>query len=181
MALLNIFAMSKAFTREDDDIPERPVLPRSAPALPPGAKNFLTPDGERRLRAELERLTRMESSEVADAAGADRSDGAQRLGAADRQRRLQIQQGLAMAVVVAPPPRPWEQVRFGATVTVRADGGAETRYRIVGVDETDVDRDWVSWVSPIARALLNARMGQRVRLKFPGGEQGVEIAGIVYE
>ena len=66
-------------------------------------------------------------------------------------------------------------------MTVRDGGGVETRYRIVGVDETDLDRDWVSWVSPIARALLNARLGQRVRLKFPGGEQGVEIVGIAYE
>ena len=173
--------MSKAFTREDDDVPERPVLPRSAPALPPGAKNYLTPDGERRLRAELERLTATELSQPADAMGADTDAGARNRGAAGQQRRLQIQQSLQSAVVVAPPPGPWEQVRFGATVTVRDGDGAETRYRIVGVDEMDVDRDWVSWVSPIARALLNGRVGQRVRLKFPNGGQGVEIVGIAYE
>lgn len=173
--------MSKAFTREDDDVPERPVLPRSAPALPPGAKNFLTPDGERRLRAELGRLTETESSQPAGARAADAPVGARSRGTAEQQRRLQIQQSLETAVVVAPPAGPWEQVRFGATVTVRADGGAETRYRIVGVDETDLDRDWVSWVSPIARALLNGRLGQRVRLRFPSGERGVEIVGIAYE
>ena len=173
--------MSKAFTREDDDVPERPVVPRSAPSLPPGAKNYLTPDGERRLRAELRRLTPTEPSQRAAAMAADTEIGARGREAANRQRRLQIQQSLESAVVVSPPPGPWEQVRFGATVTVRDGGGAETRYRIVGVDETDLDRDWVSWVSPIARALLNARLGQRVRLKFPSGEQGVEIVGIAYE
>ena len=173
--------MSKAFTREDDDVPERPVLPRSAPALPPGAKNYLTPDGERRLRAELERLTQTEPSPPADATAADTAVGVQSRETAGLQRRLQLEKSLQSAVVVAPPPGPWEQVRFGATVTVRDASGTETRYRIVGVDEMDVDRDWVSWVSPIARALLNGRVGQRVRLKFPGGEQGVEIVGIAYE
>ena len=160
--------MSKAFTREDAEVPERPVRPRSAPALPPGSRNFITPDGERRLRAELERLLQVTPS----------GSGA---GAADRGRMAQLEAGLRSAVVVAPPPGPWEQVRFGATVAVRDASGAETRYRIVGVDETDLDRDWVSWVSPIARVLLNARVGQRVRLKFPAGEQGVEIVGIAYE
>ena len=164
--------MSKAFTREDDDVPERPVLPRSAPALPPGAKNYLTPDGERRLRAELERL--LQATQSGLGTGSDPS-------ADDRGRMAQLEACLGSAVVVAPPPGPWEQVRFGATVTVRDASGMETRYRIVGVDEMDVDRDWVSWVSPIARALMNARLGQRVRLKFPGGEQAVEIVGIAYE
>lgn len=164
--------MSKAFTREVDDVPERPVLPRSAPALPPGAKNFHTPDGVRRLRAELERLTKVVGS------GAGAESGAS---AGDRRRMEQLEACLRSAVVVAAPPEPWEQVRFGATVTVRDEGGVETRYRIVGVEEMDVDRDWVSWVSPIARALLNARVGQKVRLKFPGGERGVEVVGIAYE
>ena len=80
-----------------------------------------------------------------------------------------------------PPAPPWDQVRFGTTVTVRKPSGDETRYRIVGVDEMDVDRDWVSWLSPIARALLNARLGQRVRFKFPSGEEELEITAIAYE
>jgi transcription elongation factor GreB len=72
-------------------------------------------------------------------------------------------------------------VRFGATVTVRERNGEASVYRIVGVDEMDLDRNWVSWLSPIAKALLNARPGQRVRFKSPAGEQELEITGITYE
>ena len=64
--------------------------------------------------------------------------------------------------------------------TNRDAAGEESTYRIVGVDEADVDRDWVSWVSPIARALLNARLGQRVRFRFPAGEDELEVVRIEY-
>ena len=65
--------------------------------------------------------------------------------------------------------------------SVRETSGAESSYRIVGVDETDIDRNWVSWLSPIAKALLNARVGQRVRFKFPSGEAELEIVSVAYE
>ena len=67
------------------------------------------------------------------------------------------------------------------SVLVRSSSGEESRYRIVGVDETDIDRGWVSWVSPIARALVNAQVGQRVRFKFPSGEEELEIVEIAFE
>ena len=67
------------------------------------------------------------------------------------------------------------------TSTVREDTGVESSYRIVGIDETDLDRGWVSWLSPIAKTLLNARLGQRVRFRFPAGEQDLEILKITYE
>jgi transcription elongation factor GreB len=169
--------MSKAFTRESDDAPEPRPLPRFATSLPPGAKNYLTPDGARRLQQELDGLIQKRSTIVA--LPADR-EARRQLPALD-QRILQLQQSLPTAVIAPPPALPWEQVRFGATVTVREAGGMETRYRIVGVDETDLDRDWVSWLSPIARALLNARIGQRVRFKSPAGEEQLEIVGITYE
>lgn len=158
--------MSKAFTRESDDAPEKPITARAQSSLPPGAKNYLTPDGAERLREELERL---ENDKGANA------------GAAVEQRKLQIEECLRTAEIVEPPAKPWEQVRFGATVTVRNKAGSETRYRIVGVDETDIDRDWVSWLSPIAKALLKARLGERVRFRFPAGEDELEIVGITYE
>ncbi len=83
---------------------------------------------------------------------------------------------------MTPPPAPADdRVRFGATVTVRDNAGEEMCYRIVGVDEADIDRDWVSWLSPIARALLNARRGERVRFKFPAGEKELEIVAITYD
>lgn len=64
---------------------------------------------------------------------------------------------------------------------MRERNGCESHYRIVGVDEADIDRNWVNWLSPIAKALLNARLGQRVRFKFPSGEEELEIVGITYE
>jgi transcription elongation factor GreB len=170
--------MSKAFTRESDDLPDQPVLPRQSSALPSGAKNYLTPDGARRLREELERLVQTERPAVA--ASPDGDDTRRQLQVLD-QRILHLQQSLQSAVVVTPPSAPEDRVRFGATVAVRERNGSESRYRIVGVDETDIDRGWVSWLSPIARALLNARLGQRVRFKFPSGENELEIVAITYE
>jgi transcription elongation factor GreB len=170
--------VSKAFTRESDDLPERPVLPRQASPLPPGAKNYLTTDGAARLREELERLVQVERPGLA--ALPDDGGARQQLPVLD-QRIAYLRQSLNSAVVVPRPVEPEDRVRFGATVTVRERGGVETRYRIVGVDETDIDRGWVSWLSPIAKALLNARVGQRVRFKFPSGEEELEIAAIIYE
>ena len=169
--------MSKAFTRESDDETELPVLRQPSP-LPPGAKNYLTPAGERQLREELERLLQVERPKFA--ALTEDSDAKRRLAMLD-QRIQHLRQTLHTAVVVPPPAAPWEQVRFGATVAVRSGSGEQESYRIVGVDEIDLDRGWVSWISPIARALLNARPGQRVRFKFPAGEKELEIVGISYE
>jgi transcription elongation factor GreB len=170
--------MSKAFMREDDDAPERPALRQAAPALPPGAKNYITLDGERRLRAELEQLVHTERPRLA--ALPEDSTAQRDLRAVDR-RISHLEQSLRTAVVVPPPAATEDRVRFGATVTVRERSGEKTRYRIVGVDEVDVDRDWVSWLSPVAKALLNARPGQRVRFKVPSGEAELEIVAIAYE
>jgi transcription elongation factor GreB len=155
--------MSKAFTRESDDAPEPP--PAARPLAIPGGKNYLTPAGAERLRAELEQLTKTEPSASSES----------------RQRLLYLQQSLAIAVVVPAPAPPWDQVLFGATVTVRDNAGESSQYRIVGIDETDLDRNWVSWSSPVARALLKARAGQKIKFRTPAGGQNWEIAGIAYE
>jgi transcription elongation factor GreB len=170
--------MSKAFTRESDDAPDVPVL-RPISVLPPGVKNLMTPDGAARLRSELERLARQERPRLADSAGAD-DEAKQRLRALDQRMDL-LHQKLQSAVVTGPPVPADDVVRFGATVLVRECSGEQTTYRIVGVDETDLDRNWVSWLSPIAKALLNARVGQRVRFKFPAGEEELEILSVSYE
>ena len=170
--------MSKAFTRESDDAPEGPVAARLAPTLPPGAKNYLTPDGARRMREELNRLLEVERPKLA--ALADKVEAARQTQVLD-QRIRHLQQSLQSALVTGPPAVTEDRVRFGATVTVRERNGAEEQYRIVGVDETDIARGWVSWLSPIARALLNARRGQKVRLRLPAGDEELEIMGISYE
>jgi transcription elongation factor GreB len=169
--------MSKAFTRESDDLPDRPLPRRQPSLLPPGAKNYTTVNGARVLREERDRLKDAERQEAETASESQSGASVASL----RQRIADIDATLRSAVIVEAPPPPWDQVRFGATVTVRDANGSESRFRIVGVDETDVDRDWVSWCSPIARALLNARIGERVRFRAPGGEQMLEIIGITYE
>lgn len=171
--------MSKAFTRESDDVPDQPVL-RQSSALPAGAKNYLTPDGARRFREELERLVQVDRPPLAAAPPEDAEAKRQLLSLEARVR--QLHQSLESAIVVPPPVTPEERarVRFGATVTVRLPSGEVESYRIVGVDETDIDRGWVSWLSPIAKALLDAQHSQRVRFKFPSGEEELEIVRIEY-
>src|ERR1051326_2771004 len=168
--------MSKAFPRESDDAPERPIVSAPRSALPPGTKNYLTPDGAERLRKELESLVQVERSRIAALPDAEE---ARRLLHSLDQRVIQIKQTLASAVVVPAPSTPEDRVRFGATITVRELDGI-SRYRIVGVDETDPERGWISWLSPIAKAVMNARVGERVRLKLPTGEQELEILSITY-
>src|SRR5262245_43306377 len=151
--------MSRAFVRESD-APQLPELPPYVSPLPPGAKNYLTPGGAQRLRDELARLRSTERPPLASAP-ADDIEAKHRLQVLD-QRIRHLQESLRTAEITENPPGPTDVVRFGATVTVREATGTETRYRIVGVDETDLDRNWVSWLTPIARALLNAKRGDRV-------------------
>ena len=168
--------MSKAFTREDDG-EELPPPPKRSSPLPPGAKNYMTADGAKRLRGELERC--MERRARVAAAG-DPAIAKLELQKID-QHIAALQTILDSAVVTSAPAKPWDEVRFGATVKVRDTTGEESTYRIVGVDETDIDRDWISWVSPIARALFNARVGRRVRFRVPAGERELELLSITYE
>jgi transcription elongation factor GreB len=169
--------MSKAFTREENEGPDVPELPPLSSTLPPGAKNYMTRDGADRLRAELAKLVEQERPAVATSS----DDEAKRRLATLDHRIFQLEQSLQSAEVISPPDEPPKSVTFGATVTVRDHRGEEDTYRIVGVDEIDFVRDGVSWLSPIARALINAKTGQRVRFKFPSGEKELEIVSINYE
>ena len=155
--------MSKAFTRESDEMPERPAAKPAALMLPPGVKNYLTVRGANDLRTELHRVT------------------AEPVSPATRQRISEINQTLQSAVILTPPPLPWDQVLFGATVTIRNQWQESLTYRIVGVQETQAHENNISWRSPVAKALLQAHVGDRIRLRIPEGEQEWEIIKIEYE
>jgi transcription elongation factor GreB len=170
--------MSRAFVRETD-FPQLPELPPVASPLPPGARNYLTAGGTHRLREELARLLERERPRLAGAAPDD-TDAKRELQVLDQRIRY-VQESLRTAEIVAPAPGPAEVVRFGTTVQVREPDGTETSYRIVGIDETDLARNWVSWLSPIARALMNARVGDTVQLKTPRGAQRLLVVGIAGE
>jgi transcription elongation factor GreB len=169
--------MSRAFVRESD-VPQLPELPPQVSPLPPGAKNYLTAGGAQRLRDELTRLHDLERPRLA-AASADDIDAKRELQLLDQRIRY-LQESLRTADITEVKAGPTDVVRFGATVTVR-ENGSDTTYRIVGVDETDLDRNWVSWLSPIARALMNAKLGERVIFKAPRGTRELEIVSIAYE
>ncbi|MBA2434912.1 MAG: GreA/GreB family elongation factor [Chthoniobacterales bacterium] len=170
--------MSKAFTREENDGPGIPDLPPPVSVLPEGARNYITAEGAENLRRELAELVNEKRPPLVGAR--DDPDAKRQLAALD-QRIFQLEQSLQSAEVIARPELELDRIRFGATVTVRDNRGEESTYRIVGVDETDFDRGWVSWQSPIARALLNARRGERVPFSLPSGEEELEIVAVEYE
>jgi len=183
--------MNKAFTREtESDLDDEQEL---APPLPAGARNYMTPGGFARMKDELERLVQKERPElvaiVAWAAGnGDRSEngdyiyGKKRLREIDRRIRFLIRR-LDNAEVVDPAAHRDEgsdQVFFGATVTLRSAKDGERTVSIVGIDEIDTARGYISWVSPMARALLKAREGDTVTLHTPGGVDELEIVRVRY-
>lgn len=182
--------MNKAFTRESDDEgdEELPVEQR----LPASTKNYLTPGGWRRLKDELYHLVHRERPEVVQvvnwaASNGDRSEngdyiyGKRRLREIDRRIRF-LTKRLEIAEVVDPELRePTDQVFFSATVLIERGSGQEQLLRIVGVDETDLTRNHISWVSPIARCLLKAREGDTVVFRGPDGSEDIEILEVRYE
>jgi transcription elongation factor GreB len=167
--------MSKAFTRESESEIQEWVRPLSDFTLPPGVKNYMTPAGARRFREELKRLIEIDRPRAVNS-----SDSKGELTGID-QRIARLQHSLGLAEIVPPPETCDESVRFGATVTVRDSIGGTSEYRIVGIDEIDVDRDWISWRSPVAKALLNKKVGDKVRFVVPDGERHLQIAQIRYD
>ena len=178
--------MSKAFTRESDAEEELEVEPAPLPA-----KNYISPAGYARLRAELKQLVEVERPEVVRtvswaAKNGDRSEngdylyGKKRLREIDRRVRFLIKR-LEAAEVVDAAGRDSDQVFFGSTVRVKTREGEERTVTIVGVDETDSPRNRISWISPVAKALIKAREGDRVVLKTPGGIDELEILEVRYD
>jgi transcription elongation factor GreB len=185
--------MSKAFTSEeaapfdDDELPDDPS------PLPAGSRNYMTPGGFRRMKDELDHLLQKERPELVAtvawaASNGDRSEnadyiyGKKRLREIDRRIRFLIGR-LDRAEVVDPARRDEDgadQVYFGATVTVADQHGGERTVSIVGIDEIDTARGYISWISPMARALLKAREGDTVTMRTPAGPEELEVVAVHY-
>ena len=180
--------MSKAFTKEsesgDDDDP-------ALPPLPAGGKNYITPEGYQRLRTELLNLIDIERPKIVEivhwaASNGDRSKngdylyGKKRLREIDRRIRF-LTKRLDIAEVADPSVHHGrDQVFFGATVTYENAAGVSRTITIKGIDEVDNLKGEVSWISPIARALLKAREGDEVQLMTPGGLERLEVVSVRY-
>ncbi|TAK83493.1 MAG: transcription elongation factor GreB [Betaproteobacteria bacterium] len=178
--------MSKAFVKEDAEQPEERA---QAPALAPGGKNYISPAGFARLKAELRDLVERERPQVVTtvawaASLGDRSEnadyiyGKRRLREIDRRVRFLIKR-LEAAEIVDASGRDTDQIFFGAKVKIKA-GDRVKEITILGQDEVDPARGIVSWVSPIAKALLKARAGDTVTLRTPAGEETLEILEVAY-
>lgn len=183
--------MNKAFTKEKDgdEDDEDLVLPEST--VPAGTRNYMTPAGYRQMREELLHLLNVERPSVVQivswaASNGDRSEngdylyGKKRLREIDRRMRF-LTRRLDIAEVVDPSQQPnRDQAFFGATITYADQAGEERTVTIVGIDEAEPLNGSISWVSPVARALLKAREGDTVTLRTPGGVEHLDILSVSY-
>ena len=183
--------MNKAFTRESENDDDDDGEPGVVAPLAAGQKNYITPGGYARLKAELDRLVDRERPEVVGivswaAGNGDRSEngdyiyGKKRLREIDRRIRFLVRR-LDLSEVVDPAGRDSDQIFFGATVTAANQRGETRKVSIVGIDETNTSRGYISWISPMARALLKARAGDTVTLVTPAGPEDIEILDVRYE
>lgn len=182
--------MNKAFVKEssedsDDD------LDVAQAEIPAGAKNYITPAGYERMRSELLHLIDEERPDVVKlvswaASNGDRSEngdyiyGKRRLREIDRRIRFLTKRLDLAEVVDASRQENLDQVFFGATVDYATQDGEEHTVTIVGIDEVDLDRGHVSWISPVARALLKARIGEQVTLHTPAGPEPIDVLDVTY-
>ncbi|NBX76506.1 MAG: transcription elongation factor GreB [Proteobacteria bacterium] len=187
--------MSKAFTKEgngedleldlnakDEDTSNDPLA---------GKKNYITPQGAEKLRSELKHLLNDERPELVKviqwaASNGDRSEnadyiyGKRRLREIDRRIRF-LSKRLELAEIIDPLTQNSDKILFGATVTVLDESGNIKRFSIVGVDETNVKDGLISWISPVGKALLQAKKGDKVTIRSPKGEEDWEIQNVEYK
>jgi transcription elongation factor GreB len=182
--------MNKAFTKESEQEEDEEIDEPSP--LPAGAKNYMTPAGHQRLKDEALQLLDKERPELTKviawaASNGDRSENADYIYGKRRLRQIDsrirfLTKRLDNAEVIDPATRePTDQVFFGATVTLCDESGKERTYSIVGIDEADVARGRISWISPLARQLMRTREGDRVVIKTPGGEETLDILSVEYK
>jgi transcription elongation factor GreB len=157
--------MSRAFVDESASESSEGDAPELKIPLPPGAKNYVTPRGAEHARAELEQLLAVAQPRLREV-----------------DRRIQyLSRMAAIMEIVTPGAKPPERVVFGTTVRVKESGHGERTYRIVGVDESDPARSWVSWISPVARALTGRKPGDIVKVALPSEEKLLTIVSIGYD
>ena len=181
--------MNKAFVKESDG--DDDDLDQAHTAVPAGSKNYITPVGHKRLKDELLNLIDTERPEVVRlvswaASNGDRSEngdyiyGKRRLREIDRRIRFLTKRLDIAEVVDASGQENTDQVFFGATIDYATPDGEEHTITIVGIDEVDLDRGHVSWISPVARALLKAKIGDTVTLMTPAGPQPIDVLDVRY-
>jgi transcription elongation factor GreB len=184
--------VSRAFLSESDEAFMDDDVPETKDPLPPGVKNYMTPEGAGRLRKELAGLVNGERpgllaklSMTVTEGGAPEKEGMLR----DRRRLREIERRIEYLErmidrleVVSPDAQDPSRALFGATVTVRDrdGGGGEKTYRIVGIDESDPSRGRVSWISPVAKALIGKRVGDAASVKLPKGDVKLKVMKIEY-
>lgn len=180
--------MNKAFTKETDDADDDEL---QLPALPASGKNYITPAGHARIRAELLDLIDNERPKVVDivhwaASNGDRSEngdyiyGKKRLREIDRRIRFLTKRLEIMEITDPAVHHGSDQIFFGATVCYADEAGAERTVTILGIDEADSAQGQVSWVSPIARTLLKAHAGDVLQLLTPAGKTEIEVLSVRY-
>ena len=169
--------MSKAFTRESDDESGAEEIPSLRPQLPPGTRNYITREGADRLKHRLNDLLEKKQAmaTMSNAAGTGSEADQRKIESAIRE----LQQILD-SVIVVEIPAVQEKIAFGATVMVRHGNGEESAYHIVGVEEADPERGSISWISPLARALLSRRAGDKVRFRSPARDEELTIMTVRY-
>lgn len=183
--------MNKAFTKENNDDLEGDE-PDLGPELPKSLKNYMTPQGYKRMREELSRLVKVERPEVVSvvswaASNGDRSEngdylyGKKRLREIDRRIRFLTKRTEIAEVVDPATQQGLEAIFFGATVCYLNEKGEELTVKIVGVDEVDPSKNHISWISPVAKALLKAKEGDVVTVNTPVGPEELEILSVRYE
>jgi transcription elongation factor GreB len=186
-----ISKMNKAFVKESEESDEDDAPAAAAESVPGGTSNYMTPRGHAAIRAEFEQLVKIERPALVQvvswaAGNGDRSEngdyiyGKKRLREIDRRIRF-LSKRLETAVVVDPAAQEnVDQVFFGATVVICDAEGEEACYQIVGIDEANASEGRISWISPLAKALIKAREGDQVRFESPAGWREIDILEVRY-
>ena len=161
--------MSKAFTRESDESGDDEISPLRPP-LPPGTTNYITREGAERLDRRLKDL--IAKKQLAEVKGSNEPD------LRKLESNIRSLQQTLNSVVIAQPPPDSDKAAFGANIRIRQENGEEQIYRIVGVEEADPESGSISWLSPLARALLSRKVGDKVQFRTPAGMEEFTILAI---